>query len=261
MVELNPYKNKKNEPMKQLIKKSAYIATAWIPTNLITKSTYALLRLRGEFTNAPTKELKSIMEFDNRLYGLQGMLSIRHGNGIHSKHKHMNYHNFFIQNIKDEQNVLEIGCGYGPLANAIATAKNVKYTGIDIVKKNIEKAKSLFKRDNLTFIHGDALKTEFDTSIDIVVMSNVLEHIKDRVALLKRIKETIKPNTIIIRVPLYERDWRVPLKEELGIEHRLDPTHYTEYTLESYKEELEEAELNLEHLEVRWGEIWSVVRI
>jgi len=60
----------------------------------------------------------------------------------------------------------------------------------------------------------------------------------------------------LLRVPLFERDWRVPLKKELGVEWRLDSTHENEYTLESFQEEIQEAGLKIQYLEVRWGEIW-----
>jgi len=59
---------------------------------------------------------------------------------------------------------------------------------------------------------------------------------------------------------LFERDWRVPLKKELGVEWRLDTTHETEYTLESFKEEIANAGLSITHLEVQWGEIWAQVQ-
>jgi len=65
---------------------------------------------------------------------------------------------------------------------------------------------------------------------------------------------------MLIRVPLFERDWRVPLKRELGVEWRLDSTHMTEYTLESFAEEIAGAGLSIIHQEVRWGEIWAEVR-
>ena len=61
----------------------------------------------------------------------------------------------------------------------------------------------------------------------------------------------------MLRVPLFEREWRVPLKKELGLEWRLDSTHETEYTLESFEEEMSRAGLRIAHLEVRWGEIWA----
>lgn len=65
---------------------------------------------------------------------------------------------------------------------------------------------------------------------------------------------------LIIRVPMYKRDWRVPLKEELGMDYRLDPTHNIEYTKEEFFRELKMAKLEGEKIEFIWGEIWSVVR-
>ena len=62
---------------------------------------------------------------------------------------------------------------------------------------------------------------------------------------------------LLIRVPLFERDWRIPLRRELGVEYRLDPTHETEYTLESFAAEMHEAGLRVTHQEVRWGEVWA----
>ena len=41
---------------------------------------------------------------------------------------------------------------------------------------------------------------------------------------------------------MINRDWITLYKKELGIEWRLDKTHYIEYTLESFKEELEKVE-------------------
>ena len=246
--------------MKTFIKKIAYYATAWIPTKLICKTAYALLRLRGEYSHCPKYQLKALMDLDNKLYGLQGMLAIRYGDGVHTKHKHMKYHDFFTNNLEDGQTVIEIGCGYGALAHSMATKKNILLTAIDIVEKNILKAQQRFGECNITFIHGDATTHPFGNTFDVVVMSNVLEHIEDRVGILQKIKTTLKPSKYIIRVPLYERDWRVPLKEELGLEHRLDPTHFTEYTLDSFQEEITSAGLHIEHLEVRWGEIWSIVK-
>jgi hypothetical protein len=58
-------------------------------------------------------------------------------------------------------------------------------------------------------------------------------------------------------VPVFERHWSVPLKRELGAEWRLDPTHKTEYTLETFSEEMAAAGLRILYQEVRWGEIWA----
>ena len=58
---------------------------------------------------------------------------------------------------------------------------------------------------------------------------------------------------------MINRDWITLYKKELGIEWRLDKTHYIEYTLESFKKELEKAGLNLEKYSIQFGEIWAVV--
>ena len=66
------------------------------------------------------------------------------------------------------------------------------------------------------------------------ILSNVLEHINERVPF----KYKIKPKFFIIRVPAFDRDWRIPLKKELGVEWKLDNTHYIEYTKETLLNEL-----------------------
>jgi len=38
---------------------------------------------------------------------------------------------------------------------------------------------------------------------------------------------------------MINRDWITLYKKELGVEWRLDKTHYIEYTLESFEKELE----------------------
>jgi len=96
-----------------------------------------------------------------------------------------------------------------------------------------------------------------DESCNAVILSNVLEHLAGRPAFLRRVKETLGPERILIRVPVFERDWRVPLRKELGVEWRLDDTHEIEYTLESFSEEMFEAGLKSDHIEVHWGKIWA----
>jgi len=98
-----------------------------------------------------------------------------------------------------------------------------------------------------------------DEKFDVVILSNVLEHLPGRPLFLRCLYETFQPERFLIRVPLFERDWRVPLKKELGVEWRLDRTHEIEYTQESFEAEIEEAGLVIAHLEVRWGEIWAEV--
>lgn len=87
-------------------------------------------------------------------------------------------------------------------------------------------------------------------------MSNVLEHIEDRIEFIRLVEERISPARWLFRVPLCERAWRVPLMEEIGVDFRLDSGHCIEYTQEGFVGELARAGLNVVYMEVRWGEIW-----
>ena len=208
----------------------------------------------------PSDALKFLFEIDNRLYGLEGQLSINYGNGLHTKHKHMKYHDFFIENIKSGSRVLDIGCGNGALSADIADKVDHVYVyGIDISEANIQAAKSIYKRNNIKYICGDALNSLPDEEFGVIVLSNVLEHIEKRILFLKSLNEKYKPNSFLIRVPCFERDWRVPLKKEIGMDYRLDKTHYIEYRYIEFKDEIKRAGLIITSSLINWGEIWAVV--
>ncbi len=201
--------------------------------------------------------LKLLFGLDNFCYRRISKLAIRDNGGIHPKHRIMNYHQFFIDNIKSSDSVLDIGCGNGAVAyDLVKKAKLV--LGIDINKKNIKFAKKYYKRKNLNFIIGDATKFQFKRKFDVIILSNVLEHIKNRVVFLKRIKR-LAPK-ILIRVPMIDRDWLVLYKKEKGTEYRLDKTHFIEYTEKLFRGEIEKAGLEITNYSVHFGEIWAILK-
>jgi 2-polyprenyl-3-methyl-5-hydroxy-6-metoxy-1,4-benzoquinol methylase len=209
---------------------------------------------------SPEESLKFLLNIDHKLYKLIGDEAIRFGNGLHTKHRHIGYHDFFVSNIIKGSSVLDIGCGIGALAYDIAAKiKGSKVTGIDIENKNIENAIRKYKSGNLEFIHGDALKELPDKKYDILVLSNVLEHIKKRVEFLRVLKKKYKPKIFLIRVPIFERDWKVPLKKELGVEYRLDDGHFIEYRIEEFFEEMRRSGLKIIKYQIKWGELWAAL--
>lgn len=56
---------------------------------------------------------------------------------------------------------------------------------------------------------------------------------------------------------MYERDWRVPLMKELGVDYRLDATHCIEHTKEQLDSEIGRVGLVILEAQHRWGEIWA----
>jgi len=212
-------------------------------------------------TLPPSDSLKFLFSLDNRIYQILGRESIRYGNGIHTKHKHIKYHDFFIDNINPGSRVLDIGCGNGALTSDIADkVRNVTVHGIDLVQGNVDFANNNFARKNVIYVCGDALKDLPDSKFDVITMSNVMEHIESRVDFLKALKKRYNPRKILIRVPIFERDWRVPLQQELGMDYRLDSTHFIEYRQEEFWQEMKDAGLKTVHYTVKWGEIWAEMR-
>ncbi len=205
--------------------------------------------------------LRFLFRLDAELYALQGPLAGVYGGGVHTKHKHTSYHDFFIKNIQASERVLDIGCGLGAVAHDIALRTGATVHGIDLNEGSIAEAKRCFQLPNLSFAVQDALKLEVETPFDTIVLSNVLEHIVERPSFLKRAMQKTGAKRIFIRVPLFERDWRVPLKKELGVEWRLDLDHKTEFTLEQFAQETSEAGLELVHQEVNWGEVWAELHV
>lgn len=201
--------------------------------------------------------LRFLFRLDAELYALQGPLARVYGGGVHTKHRHTAYHDFFVERIKANERVLDIGCGYGAVAYDIALHTGATVHGVDLNEGSIAEARRRFQLPNLSFAVEDALILEPEKPFDTIVLSNVLEHIVERPEFLHRAMEKTGAKRIFIRVPLFERDWRVPLKKELGVEWRLDLDHKTEFTLEQFAEETAAAGLKLVHQEVHWGEVWA----
>jgi glycosyltransferase involved in cell wall biosynthesis/2-polyprenyl-3-methyl-5-hydroxy-6-metoxy-1,4-benzoquinol methylase len=227
--------------------------------NMSIDSNYVLNLIREKVNSLPPEDsLRFLFDVENKLYQLEGQEAIRYGNGIHTKHKHIQYHDFFVKNISVGTKVLDVGCGNGALACDVADrVSKVTVFGIDIVDANIDTARKRFSRDNIRYVCGDALKDLPDEEFDIIMLSNVLEHIENRVDFLITLQSRYRPRKFLLRVPIFERDWRVPLKKELGMDYRLDKTHYIEYWQEEFFNEITQANLKITHHEVKWGEIWA----
>jgi SAM-dependent methyltransferase len=209
---------------------------------------------------SPADGLRFLFDLDRRAYHAEGKLAILYGEGVHTKHRHTRYHDFFVGHVETGERVLDIGCGNGALACDLAGRAGAIVFGMDINPKNIHTAQTIHVHPNVTYQVGDVYHDlPDDTPFDVIVLSNVLEHLVDRPAFLHSLASRFTPSRFLIRVPCFQRDWRVPLQEELAVDYRLDPTHEVEYTQDGFREEMAEAGLAVESLEAIWGELWAVV--
>lgn len=205
----------------------------------------------------PADGLRFLLNLDTALYPVKGRLSVNYGGGIHTKHRHTRYHDFFISRVCRGEKILDIGCGNGALSYDLAEKAGAKVLGIDINRDNIDQARRRHPHPQIEYRVGDAMNDMPQEHFDAVILSNILEHLPERVDFLLRVQSVIRPDRFLIRIPMYERDWQVPLKKELGIDWRLDPTHEIEYTQDSLADEMRQAGLKINYQEIRWGEIWA----
>lgn len=213
----------------------------------------------------PDRRARFCATLDTPVYEVIDHTALQTGAGIHPKHHLMRYHDFFVERIEPGERVLDLGCGYGAVARTIAERAGAHVTGMDFSKANLDQARAMIEReglaDRLALVEGDITRERArgpagEQHFDVVVLSNVLEHLADRERLLAGYAEWYSPRTILIRVPAFDRNWLTAWKHELGVDHRCDPTHETEYTESSLRAELAAAGLEVEEMIVRWGEYW-----
>ena len=95
---------------------------------------------------------------------------------------------------------------------------------------------------------------------DVVILSNVLEHIDERVIFLKALSLNTRAKRYLIRVPMFERNWQMALRRELGIDFRSDLDHRIEHTTREFREEIFQSGLDFVEMQTLWGEIWADCR-
>lgn len=92
--------------------------------------------------------------------------------------------------------VLDVGSSTGIIDNEIAKSVG-SLTGCDIDKKALGFAKKNFRRKNLVFKLGDAMKLDFpDKSFDIVICAQVYEHVPDPSLMFLEIYRVLKPGGV-----------------------------------------------------------------
>jgi len=170
---------------------------------------------------------------------------------IHPKHLFDPQRAGVLQEVlKPGMNVLDLGSGVG--SDCISAKKNGAgwVVGVERDPANIETAVSRARQAGVevTFIAYDleqAALPVVDAAFDLINFSDVLEHLNNRMAILKDLKRKKRPGgRVVISIPNADTSWKNRLRA-VGLDSRDDTDHKIEYSERAIREEMACAGLSI----------------
>src|SRR5438034_10371711 len=148
-----------------------------------------------------------------------------------------------VSRLRPGERVLDVGCGSGEIAR-LMREKDCTVIGLELDSEKAAKAGTYCEQVFVGDIETMPLAFEPE-SFDVFVLSNILEHLRDPVATLRRLVPLLRPTgRILVDLPNVAH-WDVRLRllrgrwdyEDAGI---LDRTHLRFYTRKTAREMLRE---------------------
>ena len=98
---------------------------------------------------------------------------------------------------RNKLEIIEVGCGNGHISYQLAR-NGFQVKGVDISPDAITQARSNYQDANLSFEVIQAEQLGIGKTYDVVVMSEVMEHLNDPYSVLGVIAKMIKPDGIVV---------------------------------------------------------------
>jgi 2-polyprenyl-3-methyl-5-hydroxy-6-metoxy-1,4-benzoquinol methylase len=106
--------------------------------------------------------------------------------------------------MKPGSRILDVGSGSGWVARQLV-AKGRKVVSVDLSQRNLERIKSTMSRENADFVLADAYHLPFRKGLfDLVVVSEVLEHLNSPAACLREFERILAPGGRVIASTPYK---------------------------------------------------------
>jgi SAM-dependent methyltransferase len=156
------------------------------------------------------------------------------------------------QHFRSGMSFLDLGSGAGTECIAAARAGAIRVVGIENDYRNhlhaVRRAEKAGVDVKVEFILHNLEDTPLpidSKTFDLVNMSNVLEHLTCRVAVLSELRRVMSENGVaVISVPNADTSWKKALRSN-GLDSRDDDDHKIEYTKDLLVAELREAGLEI----------------
>ncbi len=101
--------------------------------------------------------------------------------------------------IRDNDRVLEVGCGYGWISRALWEAPNIQWTGIDQSVEMIHRLRTEFPDRGSRAVHADARYLPFrEGEFDKVLCTGVLMHIGEHSVAVRELIRVLRPRGVLL---------------------------------------------------------------
>lgn len=181
------------------------------------------------------KESKALSAISMRLVKLTGKSKY----AIHPKHLINIEPLWYLDDIKSEDTVLDIGCNNGQ--HTIKTSQKChQIIGLDSDKKQLKIARNsaIDQKKNNVYFKSFNLEKKLpfkDKSFDKILCLDVLEHIIKRKQLMTEIKRLLKPKGLaFIAIPNINTSWK-KIQKKVDLNPFADPDHKIEYSISEIK--------------------------
>ncbi len=223
-----------------------------------------LITLIYKFSKVPfldnKNKLKLFLNLEWIFYRLSHEYSFRYYDP--ASHPIRNSKEFILENIKDTDTVLDLGCNVGDISYQVS-AKAGSVVGIDYDKKFIETAQERYQQvSNLKFYCSEAYdflqksKQQFDT----LLLSHILEHLDDPKDFLLKFKGHF--TNIYIEVPDFDKDFLNQYRKDLKLPFIFtDSDHISEFDRKEISVLLKECNISVVKSEYKHGvqKYWCLV--
>lgn len=101
--------------------------------------------------------------------------------------------------LHDAERILEVGCGYGWITEALLQTAKIRWVGLDRSESMIRRLRaSLAHSDRAAFV-GDACRLPFCShSFDKVLCTGVLMHVRDEYRALQEMTRVLRPGGLLV---------------------------------------------------------------
>ncbi len=154
-----------------------------------------------------------------------------------------------LENLSSSSVVLDVGCNQGLMGKILREKTGCKVLGIDKSPLVLSRAKKVLDSVILADIDNDNINVQ-KASIDLIILSNILEHLVDPLATIKSLIPLLKPiGFFLIALPNIAF-WPIRLDLLFGrFDYRnegiLNKDHLRFFTLKTFKQLLAEADLEI----------------